>query len=154
MLRVLGICITLACAQAAHAQNHILCKRKDDKDVIVSLADFTKFNRVFNCVSGDFIVDLSGCAPAGGYGLHAISGASPLIGVADRWQDYADHLGGLTSNWVSSREIGFTGGYYSKDNGRRDDWTFVVNRLTGEAELTVKEKPAKTYACRKVRAKF
>jgi len=89
-----------------------------------------------NCVNGPFVVDMSGCAPIGGYGLHLATGSAALVGVVDRWQDYGEHIGGVTSSAVNATQIYFAGGFNYPPQGYRETWSFVVNRMDGLAILT------------------
>jgi hypothetical protein len=76
------------------------------------------------------------CAPNGAYGLSAPTGSAELVGVVDRWQDYANHSGGVVSHFANADTIYFAGGFNWPDNGGlTDKWSFTVNRLTGHAEL-------------------
>ena len=52
-----------------------------------------------------------------------------------RWQDYAEHLGGIVGYAADASSLQFDGGFYSPNHRKRgawgDHWTFKVDRLTG-----------------------
>ena len=76
------------------------------------------------------------------------------MGVVDRWQDYGQHLGGITNNGVSDTEIYFSGGFNSPSSGYEKKWTFIVSRLTGNAQLNESGQDETSYQCSKVSKKF
>ena len=81
-----------------------------------------------------------------------------LAGLVDRWQDYANHLGGIASNLTNDHEIYFSGGFNTPitnatinqnrasvglppipggdrvpgGQGYNAAWEFRVSRLTGK----------------------
>jgi hypothetical protein len=160
------------------AKEQILCNHTGKPDVVITLGASKQFGRILNCISGDFIVDLTPCAPDGGYGLSAGTGSAPLVAIVDRWQDYVTHIGGITSNFTNDDSIHFSGGFNSpasdatinqnrasvglppipggdkvpEGQGYREFWSFTLSRLTGNAELKEKGKSVLTYKCRKANA--
>jgi hypothetical protein len=132
----------------------ILCRSKGGSDVIITLSDFKRFGRTFNCISGTFVADLTPCAPNGAYGLSAPTGSAGLTGVVDRWQDYRDHTGGVTSNYVNSHEIYFEAGFTGAGSGYAESWHFSVSRLTGVAHLELSDGSASSYSCTRAKPKF
>lgn len=173
-----AIIAVLALPSGLSAKEQILCTRVGGPDVVITLGARKQFGHVLNCISGNFTVDLTPCAPDGGYGLSAGTGSAPLVAIVDRWQDYISHLGGVTGNWTNDHEIRFSGGFNSPasnttvnqnrasvglppipggdkipDNqGYQEHWSFTVSRLTGEATLKEKDKASFTYTCRKAKA--
>jgi hypothetical protein len=138
----------------ANAQEFILCMNPEKKsEVVVTLSEFKRFGHTFNCVKGEFVVNLSGCAPNGAFGLHAPTGSASLLAVVGRWQEYSNHLGGITSNYVTPTEVYFSGGFNSPSDGFKEEWSFRINRLTGEGALK-SESNTVTYACESRRQKF
>jgi hypothetical protein len=127
----------LITATPASAKETIICQRfRPQETVKISLQAFRQFDRIFDCIDGSFVSDMTPCAPDGGYGLSAPTGSAKLVGVVDRWQDYAEHSGGVVSHFVNADTIYFAGGFNWPDNGGlTDKWSFTVNRLTGHAEL-------------------
>jgi hypothetical protein len=163
----------------ASAKEQILCRHPGKHEVVITLGATRQFGRVLNCIDGDFIVNLTPCAPDGAYGLSAGTGSVPLVAIVDRWQDYATHDGGVASNFTSGHEIYFSGGFnvppFNKtineyraevgsppidggdkvpdiQQGYKESWSFSLSRLTGEAELKQENTPAITYSCRKAKA--
>lgn len=160
------------------AKEQILCSHTGRPDVVITLGANKQFGRILNCISGDFIADMTPCAPDGGYGLSAGTGSAPLIAIVDRWQDYATHTGGIASNFTNAHSISFSGGFNSptsdttinqnrasaglppipggdkvpEGQGYEEFWSFTLSRLTGKAELKEKGKPVLTYNCRKANA--
>lgn len=145
----------LLISQFAAAQEQLLCKAnaQGGGDIVVSLAAESKFGRVLNCISGDFIADMTPCAPTGGFGLSYPTGAASLSGVVDKRQDYKGHQGGVTGSVVGAFEIRFLGGFNSPDSGFQRDWEFIANRLTGNGTLKLEKRPATKYACTKTKKK-
>lgn len=154
-MKILGLLLILFFPTFSFAAEKILCKqRHGGPDVVITLSEFKKFDRTFNCISGKFVSDSSGCAPDGAFGLHAPTGGAELVEVVDRWQDYTDHLGGITSNFVTGEKIYFSGGFNSPSSGYKDAWNFTVSRLTGEAQLAESDGEKSLYSCQKIEQKF
>jgi hypothetical protein len=153
--RIMIIAIMLFAPQSASARDQILCKAIERKaDVIIDLLAVSEFGRTLNCIHGDFVVDMTPCAPSGGYGLSYPTGGASLRTVVDRWQDYADHYGGVVSNYVSNAEISFAGGFNSPGRGLSQDWEFSASRLTGIGQLKLAKGRVVKYKCNKVEQKF
>lgn len=128
--------LVLTTATPAPARQMILCQRAGSPDAVITLDGSTQFNRTLDCIAGDFITDMTPCAPNGAYGLSAPTGSADLVAVVDRWQDYAGHSGGVVSHFANAETIYFAGGFNWPDHGGlTDNWSFTVNRLTGHAEL-------------------
>jgi hypothetical protein len=116
------------------AQQSILCTAHGKADVVITLQEKKQFGRTLDCISGDFITDLTPCAPDGAFGLSAPTGAAPMVKIVNRWQDYMSHDGGVTSHFISADKIYFSGGFVF-DGEYKDVWTFTLNRFRGTAEL-------------------
>jgi hypothetical protein len=166
--------VALALPNAATAKQRILCKSPGNHDIEIILGETREFGRTLNCIWGDFIADITPCAPNHGFGLSAPTGSAALVDVVDRRRDYADHIGAVTGNIVSREKITFSGGFtFPKEDetinesrasiglppvpdgdiipdggGYRSIWTFSLDRKTGEAELKRKDKVSRTYTCR------
>ncbi|MBB3808747.1 hypothetical protein [Pseudochelatococcus contaminans] len=131
------------------ADRVIRCERKGAPEIVLSLGDHKAFGDMVSCISGDFVADLTPCAPDGGYGLSAPTGSAALVGVTKRWQELDGHSGGITNFFSTVDKLSFSGGW-----GAAWDWEFVADRLTGDARLTVKGGKALEYKCVAVKQKF
>jgi hypothetical protein len=98
--------------------------------------------------------------------------------VVDRWQDYVDHLGGVTGHFTNDHQIYFSGGFNSpissltinqnraqvglppipnggrlpEGQGYKEKWSFSVNRLTGKAEFKDTKGTQASYQCARRKA--
>lgn len=123
-------------AGSASSGKFIQCTQPNSEKIVnIEIAARLFQGSSLNCISGDFVVDMSGCAPDGGYGLHISTGSAALERVVMRWQDYTDHFGGVVSNSVSPTQIRFTGGFHFPGSGYREKWSFSIDRLTGLGAL-------------------
>ena len=151
---------SLLCAAAlsvtapAAAASLIRCTAAGRQDVVMSLQDRQHRGRMLDYVSGDFVQDMTPCASPGVYGLSAPTGSAPLGPIVNRWQDYADHLGGVAGHYVTADRMTFFGGFNAPGQGYEESWTFIANRLTGAAELTEAGKPPVAFRCSKAVQKF
>jgi len=147
--------IILASPIGASSKSLIICHpTKGRGDVIITLDAGKEFGRILNCVDGDFIVDMTPCAPNAAYGLSYPTGSAKLRQIVDRWQDYMDHHGGVVSSNITESEIRFSGGFMTMNNGYVDYWSFVANRVTGKGILVRPKIPDVAYECRKADQKF
>ena len=168
----------LALPDMATAKEQILCESAGNPNVVITLGAKRQFGRLLNCISGDFIADLTPCAPDQGFGLSAPTGSAALVAIVDRWQDYATHLGGVAGNFVNGQKIYFSGGFNSPQSdttinqnrasvgmppipggdkvpdggGYQELWSFSLSRLTGKAELQKKDKSNIGFICRAAKA--
>jgi hypothetical protein len=140
---------TAAISGSSFANEQILCTHRGRADAVITLQAMNRFNRVLDCISGDFCSDLTPCAPTDAYGLSAPTGAADLVKIVDRWQDYMGFLGGVTSHFITPDKIHFAGGFVGGRNGYYEEhWSFTVSRLTGIAQLKETGKEPTSYACR------
>lgn len=133
---------------AIAATQRLTCTAPRASAVTINLSSQRRFGRPLSCIDADFVADMTPCAPDGSFGLSAPTGAADLVRIVDRWQDYADHTGGVTSHFTTPRQIYFAGGWNSSESGFQEQWEFTVNRATKKALLKVEGRPAKAYACR------
>ncbi|KAA2236426.1 hypothetical protein [Salinarimonas soli] len=128
--------VTLCSIGAAEAKEIIRCTSKNAPEVVMSLDAQKMLKRTVSCISGSFVSDMTPCATNGGYGLSYPTGSAALREIVTRWQDYNDHHGGVVSHGVNPQTIVFSGSWMS-DNGNKELWTFIANRLTGTAKLKI-----------------
>jgi len=132
----------------AHATDDLICKAPGAGDVTIHFDVKKMFGREVDCINGDFVADLSGCAPNGAYSLHAPTGDAAMVAIVDRPQDYAKHMGGIMSHYVNQDHIYFAGGFNDPAKGYKDDWIFDVDRGLGKANAVIKKKNVQ-YNCEK-----
>jgi hypothetical protein len=135
------------------SQGTVLCEDLIGQSFTVNFSEFQRFSHSFNCISGDFVVDISGCAPDGAFSLHRPTGSAEIVGVVDRWQDYAQHFGPIMSHYNTKNEIYFAGGFNGSGEGYKQNWNVEINRLSGVAVLDWHNVRA-SYICRVIEKKF
>jgi hypothetical protein len=134
----------MALAAPVDKPMHLLCKGDDTDNLYVHLNSNKQFGHILSCVSGLFIVDMTACAPNGGYGLSAPTGSAALVSVVMRRQDYQRHLGGVTGFTRQGDDVTFTGGFMGS-NGLQTSWTL---KLDPEGNAVVRDKEGSTpYRC-------
>lgn len=128
----------LATTEHSFAASFVLCQAPDKEDIVIE-QDAEKFGEhSLTCISGGgFVVDMTPCAPDGGFGLSAPTGSASLVDVVMRWQDYGDHSGGVVGYSESSSSLSFHAGFHYPGSGYQDAWRFEVSRLTGKGELAI-----------------
>lgn len=154
MTRLIILLTLVGVSAGASAKELLLCQSPGKADIVISLKDRQAFRHNLDCISGDFISDMTPCAPDGGFGLSAPTGSAALVAVVDRWQDYIDHLGAVAGHYIIADKIYFSGGFNGPSNGYVENWTFTASRITGQAELKVKDKPTVVYSCGKSKPRF
>ncbi len=108
----------------------IRCTAQRESPVAISLKSQRYAGRDLSCISGSFVAGLTPCAPTKAFSLSAQAGAAAIVGVVDRWQDYAHHDSGVIGCFKSHTTIAFKGGFNRPGSGYRDDWSFTVDRHT------------------------
>ncbi|MDD9910095.1 MAG: hypothetical protein OXR62_10425 [Ahrensia sp.] len=148
MLRALTIIGTCLVASNALAKSVIVCEPTEagGSQVVMDLSARSDGESTLACISGDFVSDMTPCAPEGGWGMSFPTGSASLSGVTMRWQDLDEHFGGVASFRKTSTELRFAGGFADGSGVPEDDWTFTANRLDGTAAL-VNEGKTSAYAC-------
>ncbi len=102
-----------------------------------------------NCIDGDFIYDLTPCAPNNMWSLSRGIGLPEIVEYTTRDQTMFDWNAGHAGVRVSAAEIFFSGGFYSQET-----WSFKVDRISGRGTLRLwkTEKPLAegvyNYTCR------
>lgn len=164
---ILVLSLLLACLMASTpvaAASFILCTAAEKEDIVLELDSMEFEGQTLSCISGgDFIYDMTPCAPDGGYGLSYPTGSAGLLAVVHRWQDYGDHSGGVVAFTSSASSYSFQGGFTYPGSGYTDAWSFDVSRLTGVAELSIVQedeedgavgRSSELYSCEAVEQKF
>lgn len=154
------------------AQVHILCRLNSEKDVVVNIEDrtialnskeevvvtlnsFKKGEYTFNCLNSSFVFNMGGCAPDSSYALYGSTGRASLYKVIKRWQELSEYSSfGVVYNGVSDTEISFDAGRIDEAKGLKSNWSFLVSRLTGNAELKTARGVIVNYNCVKTDKKF
>ncbi len=160
MVAFLGSTITLPTQAASFLQ----CSAADKPDIVVELDAQDFEGSTLSCLSGgDFIADMTPCAPEGGFGLSYPTGSASLSAVVHRWQEYSDHHGGVVGFTATPSSYGFLGGWMSSEGGFEKQWSFEVNRLDGSAKLEVVQEIEEdgavgtsidNYQCEAIKRKF
>ena len=92
--RLVIVIASLGIYTTADAKDAILCVSKNAPEVVITLNAERMLTRNVSCISGEFVVDMTPCAPNGGYGLSYPTGEARLSRIVSRWQDYGNHHGG------------------------------------------------------------
>ena len=136
----------MAAAVPARAEQ-IQCLAQGESPVVISLKSQRYAGRDMSCISGSFVAGLTPCAPSKAFSLSAPAGSAAIIGVVDRWQDYARHNGGVVGYFKSHTTVAFTGGFNKPGRGYKDDWSFTVDRHTRAGTLIRKGGPKVAFSC-------
>lgn len=139
--------ISLATASVPARAEQIRCTAHGDSPVMIALKSQRYAGRALSCIAGSFVVDVTPCAPTKGFSLSAPTRPAVIVGVVDRWQDYARHGGGVVGYFKSHTTIAFTGGFNTPNAGYKDDWSFTVDRHTKIGTLIHKGRPKVIFAC-------
>ena len=136
----------MAVASPARAEQ-IRCTAPGESPVSISLKSQRYAGRDLSCISGSFVAGLTPCAPTKAFSLSAPTGPAAIVGVVDRWQDYARHDGGVVGYFKSHTTVAFTGGFNTPGGGYKDDWSFTVDRQTKVGALNRKDRPKVAFSC-------
>lgn len=160
-MRSITLSVLLISLSAFHvtaiAKDVIRCEGRGADPITITMDARKSGNASLHCIAASFIYDLTACAPSNGFGLSAPTGSAPLGPIVYRWQDYADHMGGVASNVNKETQLAFAGGYNSPGSGYTEKWRFVVDRVSGEAKLFQTEDnktTTKNYSCNRAKTKF
>ncbi len=134
---------TIVSAQATQIQ----CTAAGESPVVISLKSQRYAGRDLSCISGSFVAGLTPCAPLKAFSLSAPTGPAAIVGVVDRWQDYAKHDGGVVGYFKSHTTVAFTGGFNTPGTGYKDAWSFTVDRHTKVGTLNRKGGPKAVFSC-------
>lgn len=154
MMRLALALVVLVVASPVMAAGVIRCTAKGHDPVTISLDSDRFKGRPISCLTGSFVADMTPCAPNKAFALSAPTGTAAIVAVVDRWQEYANHNGGVVGFFQTPETISFTGGFNSPDGGLVDEWAFKADRLAGTAKLTQKGSADIAYSCSKASQKF
>jgi hypothetical protein len=145
---VFAVISFLISTMSGTAAERLDCRSLSGKTNVSIVFNSKTFNgQKLNCISGDFISDLTPCAPNGGFSLSSPTGAGEIVSVVKCWQDYTNHLGGISNNFSTETAIRFSGGFNSPKTGYNEFWSFEINSRNGDALLAQKGKPKQRYIC-------
>lgn len=142
-------------ASAANASELISCsptfKRGDP--VTISLNSKSKFGKSLSCIR-TMAAEGETCAPNGGTSLLFSTGLGSISRIFEHPNDTFGHAGPMISFFMSADRITFNGGNFNGRNAWTMNWSFVVNRISGLADLKADRTvgvPSGRYRCKKVR---
>ncbi len=150
-IAVVALLGALAPSEAIAAE--LLCTHPGSPEITIALNSRTAFGHTLSCIAGDFVQDMTPCAPAGGYGLSRGTGDAGLIGIVMDWHAYRNHIGGVAQFVSTPAKYYFSGGFMGF-RGLEQKWRFEVSRLTGQGSLTAPGQSPVSYACRAARQMF
>ncbi len=116
-MRFTSAAIVLIAAAGPVKAERIRCTAQGESPVAISLKSQRYAGRDLSCISGSFVADLTPCAPSKAFSLSAPTGPAAIVGVVDRWQDYARHDGGVVGYFKSHTTVAFTGGFNTPERG-------------------------------------
>jgi hypothetical protein len=150
--------IVLGTVNSALGNDAIRCVRPGSGDIYISVNSRSAFGRQLSCIHGDFVSDMTPCAPANGLSLSAPTGDGRIVQVFDKWPEVAHQLGGVTQFEATGDSYTFTG-YQPVPTklsivSRRMVWAFHVSRLSGHGMLMLYGTPEVAYECALVSPRF
>ncbi len=154
MRLALALAPLVVAAGPAVAATVVHCTAPGQSPVTIALDSQRTMGRMLSCISGDFIEDMTPCAPSGAWSLSAPTGTAAIVGFANRWQEYQQHHGGVIGFNESAEKLRFEGFFREPPDTDTDPWSFSVDRLSGKAFLTQPAKPDVQFTCSKIEQKF
>jgi hypothetical protein len=143
--------IVLSAVNSAFGSDAIKCVRPGSGDIYISVNSRSAFGRQLSCIHGEFVSDLTPCAPANGFSLSAPTGTGRIVQVFDKWPELANQLGGVTQFESTNDSYTFTGHQPVPTKlsivSRRMVWAFHVSRLSGHGMLLLYGAPELAYEC-------
>ena len=111
------------------------CKSATGEDFTIELFGESAFGRM-HCVKGLMIVDMTPCAPDGGWGLSYPTGTAGIAEVTPMWAVAARHFGGKFTATLGPEEFTATASFgegLEPDLSRGSyDMTIKLDRATGD----------------------
>jgi hypothetical protein len=136
LLIVAAACISPMIAIAQSGPSVIICTNDIGNEVLVETWKDSRFSEPLHCIHGNFVYDLTPCAPQGGWGLSSGFGRAGLSEVTQNWQTASNWPNGKVSAMVGALKITFKGGFGEGLLGSEEhQWTFEIDRETGGGTL-------------------
>lgn len=133
----------------------IKCKSEESSPLFVELWKPSEFGELLHCVKGDFVADMTSCAPDGGWGLSRGTGLAGLSEITSSWQVAFGHRSGKMSANIGMTSLWFTANHGEGiGDAHSFQWELDLDRVTGGAELRVRDKKTQRYSCEIVKRKF
>lgn len=126
-------------ASVDRVERLIVCQSKGQADIVLQINSEREQGRLLSCIDADFISDMTPCSADGSWSLSYPTGTAAISSIVDRWQDWADHMGGVTFFRLSADSYYFDGGFKGSEDDTYDQWSFTVDRTSGKGFL--KRKP-------------
>lgn len=149
---MIAVLMTVPATSQAAEGRIIRCVDGSGGEAVITLGTRRALGEDLGCIRAPFVVDMTACAPANGYGLSAPTGDARLVGIARRWQEYSNHHGPVFHFVVSEDQYilegGFHGEYY------QEAWNLVISRISGEGIATISGQPPISYKCGLVKQSF
>ncbi|HEY4202621.1 MAG TPA: hypothetical protein VGM83_18880 [Devosiaceae bacterium] len=134
---LLGSMITTS--QAASFQS---CTAPGRTDLILEQDADVFDGKTITCLEGgDFIFDMTACAPRDGYGVSAPTGDAALVEVTNDFKKTKGGLGTVMFYGLTPSAYEFTAGNWDLDDKYSQDWTFTLDRKTHKGALSVLDNP-------------
>lgn len=135
----------------------LTCQSEDDENFTIELFSRTSFGPM-HCIKGLLIVDMTPCAPDGGWGLSYPTGRANISETTQLWAIAARHFGGKFTATLGPEEFSATavwgnGLEPNLENGSYD-MTLKLNRINGLGEYISGELGTKRFACEEAKRKF
>jgi hypothetical protein len=149
---ILAVCMLSSFAAAGDL--NLMCRSEGQDRFWIETKFDQKFNQTLYCISGgDFVVDLTACAPTGGWGLSQGTGAAKLVYVTKDKVIADEHFYGRVRADVDAVRMEFSA-YFGRDipSGSADlIWRVRIDRKTGHAQVEdFLEKRNNPYICQVV----
>lgn len=157
-LAVSFIGIAVAFAQDGVPKPTLLsCRSDSGEDFTIELFSETSFGAM-HCVSGLMIVDMTPCAPDGGWGLSYPTGSAGIADVTSMWAVAADHFGGKFTATLGPTEFtaiaSFGTGLEPDLSPGSYDMTISLDRKTGAGTYVSGELGKVEFSCEVSDRKF
>lgn len=135
----------------------LACRSATGEDFTIELFGETSFGPM-HCVKGLMIVDMTPCAPDGGWGLSYPTGRASIAEVTQMWAIAADHFGGKFTAILGPEEFtaiaSFGQGLEPDLSADSYDMTITLDRSTGDGTYVSGELGTVDFHCEVKPRKF